>query len=151
MGLAELRRIIIDAIRAAKIAKDRGLGGPILPASAYLMKSPPVQMADDKARTELEAFIIGASNSALRTHRAVSESSDSLTATVVFTCHSSGHTSYHRQRQHLHAYASGIHGHPGTYALAGSFSIAAANARQPVSVSTMKGTFFTFSLISERI
>ena len=52
--------IIIDAIRAAKIAKDRGIGGPILPASAYLMKSPPVQMADDKARNELEAFIIGA-------------------------------------------------------------------------------------------
>ena len=52
--------IIIDAIRAAKIAKDRGIGGPVLPASAYLMKSPPVQMADDKARTELEAFIIGA-------------------------------------------------------------------------------------------
>ncbi|KAA0918385.1 inositol-3-phosphate synthase [Dietzia sp. ANT_WB102] len=52
--------IIIDAVRAAKIAKDRGIGGPILPASAYLMKSPPVQMADDKARTELEAFIIGA-------------------------------------------------------------------------------------------
>ena len=52
--------IIIDAVRAAKIAKDRGIGGPVLPASAYLMKSPPVQMADDKARTELEAFIIGA-------------------------------------------------------------------------------------------
>ncbi|WP_026343948.1 inositol-3-phosphate synthase [Nocardia sp. BMG111209] len=52
--------IIIDAIRAAKIAKDRGLGGPILPASAYLMKSPPEQMADDIARTKLEAFIIGA-------------------------------------------------------------------------------------------
>jgi myo-inositol-1-phosphate synthase len=52
--------IIIDAIRAAKIAKDRGIGGPILPASAYLMKSPPEQMADDKARAELEAFIIGA-------------------------------------------------------------------------------------------
>ncbi len=52
--------IIIDAIRAAKIAKDRGIGGPIIPASAYLMKSPPVQMADDKARAELEAFIIGA-------------------------------------------------------------------------------------------
>ena len=52
--------IIIDAVRAAKIAKDRGIGGPILPASAYLMKSPPVQMADDKARAELEAFIIGA-------------------------------------------------------------------------------------------
>ncbi|QSE91923.1 inositol-3-phosphate synthase [Rhodococcus pseudokoreensis] len=52
--------IIIDAVRAAKIAKDRGIGGPVYPASAYLMKSPPVQMADDKARTELEAFIIGA-------------------------------------------------------------------------------------------
>ena len=52
--------IIIDAVRAAKIAKDRGIGGPILPASAYLMKSPPVQMADDAARAELEAFIIGA-------------------------------------------------------------------------------------------
>ncbi|MFN3338117.1 MAG: inositol-3-phosphate synthase [Dietzia sp.] len=52
--------IIIDAVRAAKIAKDRGIGGPILPASAYLMKSPPEQMADDKARAALEAFIIGA-------------------------------------------------------------------------------------------
>ena len=51
--------IILDAVRAAKIAKDRGIGGPILPASAYLMKSPPEQMADDKARAELEAFIIG--------------------------------------------------------------------------------------------
>ncbi len=42
--------IIIDAVRAAKIAKDRGIGGPILPASAYLMKSPPEQLADDVAR-----------------------------------------------------------------------------------------------------
>ncbi|QCC78529.1 inositol-3-phosphate synthase [Nocardioides daphniae] len=52
--------IIIDAVRAAKIALDRGIGGPILPASAYLMKSPPVQMADDEGRAKLEAFIIGA-------------------------------------------------------------------------------------------
>ena len=52
--------IIIDAVRAAKIAKDRGIGGPILPASAYLMKSPPEQLADDVARKQLEAFIIGA-------------------------------------------------------------------------------------------
>jgi myo-inositol-1-phosphate synthase len=50
--------IIIDAVRAAKIALDRGIGGPVLPASAYLMKSPPVQMPDDKARAELEAFIV---------------------------------------------------------------------------------------------
>ncbi|MEV6556745.1 MULTISPECIES: inositol-3-phosphate synthase [Nocardia] len=52
--------IIIDAVRAAKIAKDRGIGGPVIPASAYLMKSPPQQLADDVARTQLEAFIIGA-------------------------------------------------------------------------------------------
>src|SRR5699024_504618 len=52
--------IIIDAVRAAKIALDRGIGGPILPASAYLMKSPPQQMPDDEARAALEAFIIGA-------------------------------------------------------------------------------------------
>ena len=51
--------IIIDAVRAAKIAKDRGIGGPILPASAYLMKSPPVQMADEVGRVELEKFIRG--------------------------------------------------------------------------------------------
>ncbi|CAM3191266.1 inositol-3-phosphate synthase [Nocardioides dubius] len=51
--------IIIDAVRAAKIAKDRGLGGPILSASAYLMKSPPVQMQDEVGRAELEKFIKG--------------------------------------------------------------------------------------------
>ena len=51
--------IIIDAIRAAKIALDRGLGGPILSASSYLMKSPPVQLPDDEGRRRVEAFIKG--------------------------------------------------------------------------------------------
>ena len=51
--------IIIDAVRAAKIALDRGIGGPVFPASAYLMKSPPIQMEDTQARTELETFIHG--------------------------------------------------------------------------------------------
>src|SRR6476660_313383 len=51
--------IIIDAVRAAKIAKDRGIGGPIISASTYLMKSPPVQMPDDLGRAELEKFIAG--------------------------------------------------------------------------------------------
>jgi myo-inositol-1-phosphate synthase len=51
--------IIIDAVRAAKIAKDRGIGGPIIPASAYLMKSPPVQIEDSLGRAQLEAFIRG--------------------------------------------------------------------------------------------
>jgi myo-inositol-1-phosphate synthase len=51
--------IIIDAIRAAKIAKDRGIGGPIISASSYLMKSPPVQLPDDEGRARVEAFIRG--------------------------------------------------------------------------------------------
>ena len=51
--------VIIDAIRAAKIALDRGIGGPILSASSYFMKSPPVQYDDAKCRAEVEAFIIG--------------------------------------------------------------------------------------------
>ena len=51
--------IIIDAIRAAKIAKDRGIGGPILSASSYFMKSPPVQYSDDEAKQAVEDFIAG--------------------------------------------------------------------------------------------
>jgi myo-inositol-1-phosphate synthase len=51
--------IIIDAIRAAKIAKDRGIGGPLISASSYLMKSPPVQRPDDEGRASVEAFIRG--------------------------------------------------------------------------------------------
>jgi len=51
--------VIIDAVRAAKIAKDRGIGGPVFSAASYFMKSPPVQYADDIARANLEAFIRG--------------------------------------------------------------------------------------------
>ena len=51
--------IIIDAVRAAKIAKDRGIGGPILSASSYFMKSPPVQHRDSEAHDLVEAFIRG--------------------------------------------------------------------------------------------
>jgi myo-inositol-1-phosphate synthase len=51
--------IIIDAIRAAKIAKDRGIGGPVLSASSYFMKAPPVQYDDAAARQAVEDFIAG--------------------------------------------------------------------------------------------
>ncbi|MBB5806717.1 myo-inositol-1-phosphate synthase [Saccharothrix ecbatanensis] len=51
--------IIIDAVRAAKIALDRGIGGPILSASSYFMKSPPVQYSDSEAHQSVEAFIRG--------------------------------------------------------------------------------------------
>ncbi len=51
--------IIIDAIRAAKIALDRGIGGPLLSASSYFMKSPPVQYSDSQAREAVERYIRG--------------------------------------------------------------------------------------------
>ncbi|MDP9181360.1 MAG: inositol-3-phosphate synthase, partial [Actinomycetota bacterium] len=51
--------VIIDALRCAKIAADRGQGGPVHPASTYFMKSPPKQVRDDIAKDELEAWING--------------------------------------------------------------------------------------------
>ncbi len=51
--------VIIDAVRCAKLALDRGIGGPLLAPSAYFMKSPPVQYHDDHARELLEEFITG--------------------------------------------------------------------------------------------
>ena len=51
--------IIIDAVRAAKTALDRGIGGPILSAASYFMKSPPEQYPDDIAKAKVEAFIRG--------------------------------------------------------------------------------------------
>ena len=54
--------VIIDAVRLAKIAKDRGIGGPILGPSAYLMKSPPVQFHDDIAMAMVDDFANGGEN-----------------------------------------------------------------------------------------
>jgi len=54
--------VVIDAIRCAKIAKDRGLGGPVLGPSAYFMKSPPVQYTDSEAKQMVEDFIVGKDN-----------------------------------------------------------------------------------------
>jgi myo-inositol-1-phosphate synthase len=51
--------VAIDMIRCAKIAKDRGLSGPIHPASAYFCKHPPEQITDDEAHEALERFIRG--------------------------------------------------------------------------------------------
>jgi myo-inositol-1-phosphate synthase len=51
--------VIIDAVRAAKIARDRGIGGPLLSPSSYFMKSPPEQYSDDEARAAVDRFISG--------------------------------------------------------------------------------------------
>ncbi len=49
--------IVIDAVRLAKIALDRGVGGPIKPASAYLMKHPIEQTSDVQAKVDCENFV----------------------------------------------------------------------------------------------
>jgi myo-inositol-1-phosphate synthase len=51
--------VIIDAVRCAKLALDRGLGGPLIGPSAYFMKSPPVQYHDDICRQMVEDFAAG--------------------------------------------------------------------------------------------
>jgi myo-inositol-1-phosphate synthase len=48
--------VIIDAVRCAKIALDRGIGGPLLGPSGYFMKSPPVQYRDEEAHRLVEQF-----------------------------------------------------------------------------------------------
>ena len=54
--------VVVDAIRCAKLALDRGEGGAIYGPSAYFMKSPPVQYTDDVARGMVEDFISGTNN-----------------------------------------------------------------------------------------
>jgi myo-inositol-1-phosphate synthase len=51
--------VIIDALRCAKIALDRKIGGPLLSPSSYFMKSPPVQYTDEQAFNKVEEFIKG--------------------------------------------------------------------------------------------
>lgn len=51
--------VVIDAVRCAKLALDRGLSGALIEPSSYFMKSPPVQYPDDVARNLTEAFIRG--------------------------------------------------------------------------------------------
>jgi myo-inositol-1-phosphate synthase len=51
--------VVIDAIRCAKIALARGIGGALNGPSSYYMKSPPLQFTDDEARELVEAFIRG--------------------------------------------------------------------------------------------
>lgn len=51
--------VVIDAVRCAKIAIDRGMAGPIIAPSSYFMKTPPKQFRDSVCRDMVEAFIRG--------------------------------------------------------------------------------------------
>ena len=55
----EFSKAAFDAVRCAKLALDRGISGPLHEASAYFMKSPPVQYTDEQARVMVEEFISG--------------------------------------------------------------------------------------------
>jgi len=61
--------VVIDAVRCAKLALDRGVGGAVLAPSSYFMKSPPQQFTDDEARELVEAFIRGDSEAAAASPR----------------------------------------------------------------------------------
>jgi myo-inositol-1-phosphate synthase len=49
--------VVVDAVRCAKLAMDRGIGGALVGPSSYLMKSPPRQYTDEEARRQTRAFI----------------------------------------------------------------------------------------------
>jgi myo-inositol-1-phosphate synthase len=51
--------VVIDAVRCAKLALDRGIGGALIGPSSYFMKTPPQQFTDDQAREKTEEFIRG--------------------------------------------------------------------------------------------
>jgi len=51
--------VVIDAVRCAKLALDRGLSGAITAPASYFMKTPPIQYTDDVARQKTEEFIAG--------------------------------------------------------------------------------------------
>jgi myo-inositol-1-phosphate synthase len=57
--------VVIDAVRCAKLALDRGIGGPLFGPSAYFMKSPPVQYHDDVAHQMVEEFALGTGSTAV--------------------------------------------------------------------------------------
>jgi myo-inositol-1-phosphate synthase len=52
--------VVIDALRCAKIGLDRKIGGPLVSASSYFMKTPPIQCSDEQAHESVEGFIAGA-------------------------------------------------------------------------------------------
>ena len=51
--------VAVDAIRCCRIARDRGVGGPLVSISAYTMKHPPKQICDDKAKEMVRHFVLG--------------------------------------------------------------------------------------------
>ena len=62
--------VVIDAVRCAKLALDRGIGGSLTAPSSYFMKTPPLQYTDDEAHRLTEAFIAGEDLPGIKPRRA---------------------------------------------------------------------------------
>ena len=62
--------VVIDAVRCAKLALDRGVGGALVGPASYLMKSPPVQFSDEEARNRTEEFIAGSGGAVVTAEKA---------------------------------------------------------------------------------
>jgi myo-inositol-1-phosphate synthase len=73
--------VVIDAIRCARIALDRGIGGALNGPSSYYMKSPPLQFTDDEARELVEAFIRGDAEVSAQPRRSAGTSANTNTGT----------------------------------------------------------------------
>ena len=74
--------VVIDAVRCAKVALDRGIAGTIAGPSAYFMKSPPVQYHDDVARRMVEEFIDGTDETRLPTATPEETEKELVVATI---------------------------------------------------------------------
>lgn len=61
--------VVIDAVRCAKLARDRGIGGALVGPSSYFMKSPPQQFTDAEARARTLSFIAGTEEHPTRTRQ----------------------------------------------------------------------------------
>jgi hypothetical protein len=73
VGLAQFGGVVIDALRCAKLALDRGIGGALIEPSSYFMKTPPQQFTDNEAREKTEAFI-AVSNALTRSEYSIHDS-----------------------------------------------------------------------------
>jgi myo-inositol-1-phosphate synthase len=70
--------VVIDAVRCAKLALDRGIGGALIEPSSYFMKSPPQQFTDHRARELVEAFIRNEDPNHDRSNQAVERTEQSV-------------------------------------------------------------------------
>jgi len=104
--------VVIDAIRCAKLARDRGIAGALIEPSSYFMKSPPQQFTDHRARELVEAFIRNESNHHDRSNQALERTEQPVAlglsnGSPVASVHGNGAPRSHRDSAALPGLAAG--------------------------------------------